>query len=173
MWLKRRTPQNIVIGGAAGAFPPVIGWAAVTGGRLAGRWCCSRIVFFWTPPHFWSLALFAHGDYQRAGVPMLPVVAGARETRRQMLLYTLVLWPLSLAPALLACDRLDLRRSRRVVLSALFTLLAVPRPARSTDRRAAPADVRLLDPLSVPAVLLMALDRAPGLVSGLAPVFGA
>ena len=98
MWLKRRTPQNIVIGGAAGAFPPVIGWAAVTGSVDLVPLILFAIVFFWTPPHFWSLALFASGDYARAGVPMLPVVAGARETRRQILIYTVLLLPISLAP---------------------------------------------------------------------------
>jgi heme o synthase len=97
-WLKRRTPQNIVIGGAAGAFPPVIGWAAVTGSVDLIPLVLFAIVFIWTPPHFWSLALWANNDYRRAGVPMLPVVAGAKETRRQILLYTLVLVPLSLVP---------------------------------------------------------------------------
>ncbi len=97
-WLKRRTPQNIVIGGAAGAFPPVIGWAAVTGSVDLIPLVLFAIVFIWTPPHFWSLALWANDDYRRAGVPMLPVVAGAKETRRQILLYTLVLVPLSLVP---------------------------------------------------------------------------
>jgi heme o synthase len=101
MWLKRRTPQNIVIGGAAGAFPPVIGWAAVTGSVDLVPLILFAIVFVWTPPHFWSLALFANADYRRAGVPMLPVVAGARATRRQIVLYTLVLVPLSLAPWLI------------------------------------------------------------------------
>jgi protoheme IX farnesyltransferase len=101
IWLKRRTPQNIVIGGAAGAFPPVIGWAAVTGSVDLIPLMLFAIVFFWTPPHFWSLALFANSDYQRAGVPMLPVVAGAKETRRQIVIYTLLLVPLSLAPWLL------------------------------------------------------------------------
>ena len=98
IWLKRRTPQNIVIGGAAGAFPPVIGWAAVTGSVDLVPLVLFGIVFIWTPPHFWSLALWANDDYRRAGVPMLPVVAGARETRRQIMLYTLVLVPLSLVP---------------------------------------------------------------------------
>ena len=98
IWLKRRTPQNIVIGGAAGAFPPVIGWAAVTGSVDVIPLILFAIVFFWTPPHFWSLALFAHEDYARAGVPMLPVVAGAKETRRQILIYTLILLPTSLMP---------------------------------------------------------------------------
>ena len=98
VWLKRRTPQNIVIGGAAGAFPPVIGWAAVTGDITPVPLVLFAIVFFWTPPHFWALSLWAHADYEKAGVPMLPVVAGPRETRRQILLYTLLLAPLGLAP---------------------------------------------------------------------------
>jgi protoheme IX farnesyltransferase len=98
MWLKRRTPQNIVIGGAAGAFPPIIGWAAVTGSVDLVPLILFGIVFIWTPPHFWSLALWANDDYRRANVPMLPVVAGAKETRRQIGLYTLVLVPLSMVP---------------------------------------------------------------------------
>ena len=98
MWLKRRTPQNIVIGGAAGAFPPLIGWAAVTGSVDILPLLLFGIVFFWTPPHFWSLALYACKDYGRAGVPMLPNVAGARETRRQIFWYTLVLAVVSVLP---------------------------------------------------------------------------
>jgi heme o synthase len=101
IWLKRRTPQNIVIGGAAGAFPAVIGWAAVTGSVDLVPLVLFAIVFFWTPPHFWSLALFANADYQRAGVPMLPVVAGAKATRRHIVAYTLLLVPLSLTPWLM------------------------------------------------------------------------
>jgi protoheme IX farnesyltransferase len=101
MWLKRRTPQNIVIGGAAGAFPPVIGWAAVTGSVDLIPLVLFAIIFIWTPPHFWSLALFANDDYRRAGVPMLPVVAGAKTTRHQIVIYTLLLVPLTLAPWLL------------------------------------------------------------------------
>ena len=101
MWLKRRTPQNIVIGGAAGAFPAVIGWAAVTGSVSAMPILLFAVVFLWTPPHFWSLALYACKDYQRAGVPMLPVTAGARVTRWNVLAYTLVLAPVALAPWLL------------------------------------------------------------------------
>lgn len=101
MWLKRRTPQNIVIGGAAGAFPPMIGWAAVTGDVSAVGVALFLLVFLWTPPHFWALALYRSDDYRRAGVPMLPVVAGPRETKRQMLIYTLVLVPVALAPTLL------------------------------------------------------------------------
>ena len=98
VWLKRRTPQNIVIGGAAGAFPPLVGWAAVTGSVSLVPLLLFAIVFFWTPPHFWSLALFANSDYARAGVPMLPVVAGARKTRQQIMLYSLLLVPMSLLP---------------------------------------------------------------------------
>ncbi|MDD3020951.1 MAG: heme o synthase [Alphaproteobacteria bacterium] len=98
MWLKRRTPQNIVIGGAAGAFPPMIGWAIVTGDVTAQSLLLFLIIFFWTPPHFWALALFANADYQKAGIPMLPVVSGARVTKWQMLAYTLILLPLSVLP---------------------------------------------------------------------------
>jgi protoheme IX farnesyltransferase len=98
MWLKRRTPQNIVIGGAAGAFPPMIGWAAASGQIGWGAIALFAIIFFWTPPHFWALALYRAEEYAKAGVPMLPVVAGARETKRQMLLYALVLMPVAAAP---------------------------------------------------------------------------
>jgi protoheme IX farnesyltransferase len=101
MALKRRTPQNIVIGGAAGAFPPVIGWAAMSGHVGWPALVLFALIFFWTPPHFWALALYRSDDYAAAGIPMLPVVAGARATRRQILLYTLVLWPVALAPTLL------------------------------------------------------------------------
>jgi protoheme IX farnesyltransferase len=101
VWLKRSTPQNIVIGGAAGALPPMIGWAAVTGGVAAEPLVLFLIVFLWTPPHFWALSLYRADDYARAGVPMLPVVAGATETRRQILRYTLVLAPVGAMPWLL------------------------------------------------------------------------
>jgi len=101
IWLKRRTPQNIVIGGAAGAFPPMIGWAAATGDVSAVGIALFLLIFLWTPPHFWALSLYRSDDYRRAGVPMLPVVAGARATKRQMLAYTLVLLPVALAPTLL------------------------------------------------------------------------
>ena len=99
MWLKRSTPQNIVIGGAAGAFPPMIGWAAVTGDLTVLPVVLFAIVFFWTPPHFWSLSLYACKDYGRAGIPMLPVVKGARHTRWQIFIYTLVLLSISLIPS--------------------------------------------------------------------------
>jgi heme o synthase len=101
IWLKRRTPQNIVIGGAAGALPPVIGWTAASGGLAVELLVLFLIVFLWTPPHFWALSLYRADDYARAGVPMLPVVAGAAETRRQILYYTLVLAPVGVAPWLL------------------------------------------------------------------------
>ena len=98
MWLKRRTPQNIVIGGAAGAFPPMIGWAAVTGDIALGGVLLFLIIFFWTPPHFWALALYRSDDYARAGIPMLPVIAGRDETRKQILVYSLIVAPLGVAP---------------------------------------------------------------------------
>jgi heme o synthase len=101
LWLKRRTPQNIVIGGLAGALPPAIGWAAVTGSLSLAPLVLVAITFMWTPPHFWALALFRSDDYARAGVPMMPVVRGKPATRRQILAYTLLLIPLGLTPALI------------------------------------------------------------------------
>jgi heme o synthase len=101
IWLKRTTPQNIVIGGAAGALPPMIGWAAATGSLAVEPILLFLIIFLWTPPHFWALSLYRSEDYARAGIPMLPVVAGEQETRRQILLYTLILAPLGVAPWLL------------------------------------------------------------------------
>ncbi len=98
MWLKRRTPQNIVIGGAAGAFPPVVGWVAVSGDVSLEPLLLFLVIFLWTPPHFWALALYRCGDYARAGIPMMPNVAGAESTRRQMLAYTLILWPAAAGP---------------------------------------------------------------------------
>ncbi|WP_420403178.1 heme o synthase [Nisaea sp.] len=98
MWLKRRTPQNIVIGGASGALPPVIGWAAVTGDVSLLPVVMFLIIFMWTPPHFWALSLYRSGDYEAAGVPMLPVVSGRRETQKQILIYTLLLVPVTLLP---------------------------------------------------------------------------
>ena len=105
-WLKPRTPQNIVIGGAAGAFPPLIGWVAVTGELAVLPVLLFMLIFLWTPPHFWALALFMKSDYATAGIPMLPVVAGERTTRHQILLYSLVMtvgavapWPLGLTGA--------------------------------------------------------------------------
>jgi protoheme IX farnesyltransferase len=124
MWLKRRTPQNIVIGGAAGAFPPMIGWAAVTGDVSALPIALFCLVFFWTPPHFWALALYRSGDYERAGVPMMPVVAGPRSTKWQMLAYTLLLVPFAIAPWLLGGAG-PVYLATALVLSGLFVLLSV------------------------------------------------
>ena len=101
MWLKRSTPQNIVIGGAAGAFPPMVGWAAVTGSVSVESIALFMLIFMWTPPHFWALSLFRCGEYAKAGVPMLPVVAGQDETRKQILIYSVLLVPTALAPTFL------------------------------------------------------------------------
>jgi heme o synthase len=101
MWLKRRTPQNIVIGGAAGAFPPMIGWAAATGSVSVEALLLFLVIFVWTPPHFWALSLYRADDYAKAGIPMLPVVAGLDETRRQIVLYSVLLLPVGVSPWLL------------------------------------------------------------------------
>jgi protoheme IX farnesyltransferase len=135
IWLKRRTPQNIVIGGAAGAFPPLVGWAAATGEIGLPALALFALIFFWTPPHFWALALYRCGDYARAGVPMLPVVAGPDATKRQMLLYTVLLWPLALAPTLLGVTGW-LYGGAALALSALFTGMAV-RVLRDRGERSA------------------------------------
>ena len=119
MWLKRRTPQNIVIGGAAGAFPPIIGWVAATGSLDVLPVLMFAIVFFWTPPHFWALSLYASADYERAGVPMLPVVAGARSTRWHVLVYTVILVAASLSPWLLGYTGL-LYGIAAVILGGIF-----------------------------------------------------
>jgi protoheme IX farnesyltransferase len=131
VWLKRRTPQNIVIGGAAGAFPPLIGWAAATGRIELLPLLLFALVFLWTPPHFWALSLFVRSDYANAGVPMLPVVAGARVTRMQVLLYTLPMvaaaiapWPLGLAGPFYGVSA--------VILNGIFLVLAAF-VARSTE----------------------------------------
>lgn len=138
IWLKRRTPQNIVIGGAAGAFPPLIGWAAATGDLATLPILLFLLIFLWTPPHFWALALFVKIDYANAGVPMLPVVSGERTTRTQIGLYTLPMvaaaiapWPLGLTGALYGWAS--------VALNAVFLLFV----AQVTFRTAAPGDAML------------------------------
>ena len=147
MWLKRRTPQNIVIGGAAGAFPPMIGWAAVTGGVSIESVLMFLIIFMWTPPHFWALALYRCRDYERVGVPMLPVVAGPEETRRQIVLYSLVLVPLAIMPVFIglghACYAVTSVVARRG--------LPVPRlaVARITEGREADTAARQLFAFSI------------------------
>ena len=97
VWLKRRTPQNIVIGGGSGALPPMIGWAAVSGNVSLDSFLLFAIIFMWTPPHFWALALYSSGDYEKAGIPMMPAVLGIAETKKLMLVYTILLWPLTIS----------------------------------------------------------------------------
>jgi protoheme IX farnesyltransferase len=124
MWLKRRTPQNIVIGGAAGAFPPMIGWAAVTGSVTIESILLFLIIFMWTPPHFWALALYRCRDYERVGVPMLPVVAGRLETRRQIVIYSAILVPLALLPSVIGFGGV-LYGGTAIVFGAVFMGLAL------------------------------------------------
>jgi len=149
--LKRRTPQNIVIGGAAGAFPPVIGWAAASGQAPWPAWLLFLIIFLWTPPHSWALALYSAGDYARAGIPMMPVARGARSTRLQIWLYSLVFVPVAVAPAFTGLGgRLYLAVS--AVGGAAFLALAFrlwrsragdqPDKAEAVGREAALYDVR-------------------------------
>ena len=124
MWLKRRTPQNIVIGGAAGAFPPMIGWSAVTGDVGLASIALFLIIFMWTPPHFWALALFRAGEYARAGVPMLPVVAGTRATKLHILAYSALLVPVGTLPSFLGVTGL-VYAATSVVLGLVFLAGAV------------------------------------------------
>ena len=135
MWLKRRTPQNIVIGGAAGALPPVVGWAAVTGDVGLFALVLFAIIFVWTPPHFWALSLYRAGDYAKAGVPMLPVVSGVQHTKRQILAYSLVLFPVALSPALLGYASL-FYGACAAVLGGLFLIAALRLMRRKSDRPA-------------------------------------
>jgi protoheme IX farnesyltransferase len=123
MWLKRTTPQNIVIGGAAGAVPPMIGWAAATGSVSLESFILFLIIFVWTPPHFWALALLRTGDYAKAGVPMLPVVSGADATRFQILLYSIILAPLGMLPAIVGLGG-TLYMVAASVLGSLFVVMA-------------------------------------------------
>ncbi|WP_417675922.1 heme o synthase [Roseibium sp.] len=123
MWLKRSTPQNIVIGGAAGAFPPMIGWASVTGNVSLESLILFLIIFMWTPPHFWALALFKSGDYRAAGIPMMPVVAGESSTRTQILAYAVILAPIVVSPYLLGFAS-PVYGAVSSVLSAVFVALA-------------------------------------------------
>ena len=131
VWLKRTSPQNIVIGGAAGAFPPLVGWAAMTDHLDLGALYLFAIIFFWTPPHFWALALNKQRDYGAAGVPMMPNVHGVPETKRQMLLYTLMLIPLTIMPALLGVTGISLRTGGRAAGRAVPAALPA-HPARRT-----------------------------------------
>ena len=137
MWLKRQTPQNIVIGGAAGALPPVIGWAAATGGISPEPLILFLIIFLWTPPHFWALALNRGDEYARAGVPMLPVVAGRAATTRQILIYSALLAPISVLPCLLGFAG-PIYGATALVCGGIFVALAIQLHRSSqVDRKAA------------------------------------
>ncbi len=135
MWLKRSTPQNIVIGGAAGAVPPLVGWAAVTGHLDPAAWYLFAIVFYWTPPHFWALSLLMKKEYERVGVPMMPVVHGEKETRRQILLYTGLLVVLTMLPVLFGFFG-AIYAAFALGLGGWFLVLAV-RLQRRADRQSA------------------------------------
>ncbi len=163
MWLKRRTPQNIVIGGAAGAFPPMIGWAAVTGDVSLASVVLFLLIFFWTPPHFWALALYRAKDYARAGVPMLPVVAGRKATENHIILYTLVLLPIAVAPTVLGVTGW-LYGGAAVLLGLLFTLsaLAIKRGGDSAARRTFGFSILYLFLLFA----LLIVDRQPFILGG-------
>jgi heme o synthase len=124
VWLKRSTPQNIVIGGAAGALPPVVGWAAASGATPLNAWLLFLIIFMWTPPHFWALSLYTSGDYAKAGVPMMPVVRGAPSTRRQIFFYSLLLAPLGVLPVFTGLGHL-LYAGVSIGGGLMFLLLAV------------------------------------------------
>ena len=134
MWLKRSTPQNIVIGGAAGAFPPMIGWASVTGGIDINSIALFLIIFMWTPPHFWALALFRCGDYAKVGGPMMPVVAGEAATKKQMLIYTILLLPITLVPV--ANGLLGVFYGVTAVLTGLWFLRHAVRVLRNAEEKA-------------------------------------
>jgi protoheme IX farnesyltransferase len=151
LMLKRRTPQNIVIGGAAGAFPPVIGWAAATGEAPWQAWLLFLIIFLWTPPHSWALALYSTGDYAKAGIPMMPVARGAKSTRLQILIYSLVFVPVAITPGLTGLGG-PIYLAVSVAGGLLFLALAVrlwrsragdqPDKAEAVGREAALYDVR-------------------------------
>ena len=132
IWLKPRTPQNIVIGGGSGAFPPMIGWVAATGHITLMPVVLFAIIFMWTPPHFWSLALFVQSDYAKVGIPMMPVVAGEKSTRRQILAYTVLLLPLSMVPWWIGGTGM-IYGIAAGVLSALFLFCAAPVGLRQRD----------------------------------------
>jgi len=135
MWLKRSTPQNIVIGGAAGAVPPLVGWAAVAGHLDPAAWYLFAIVFYWTPPHFWALSLLMKNEYARVGVPMMPVVHGETETRRQIVLYTCLLVVLTMLPVAFGYFG-AIYAAAALLLGGAFLTLAV-RLQRRADRKSA------------------------------------
>jgi heme o synthase len=158
LWLKPRTPQNIVLGGAAGAIPPLVGWAAATGELSAEALWPFAIVFFWTPPHFWALSLLIADDYARTGTPMLPVVRGEGATRKQILLYSLLLIAITIGPVLTGLFG-DIYLAAALILGAAFSGLAIAlllRPSRPAARRLYLSSLAYLALLFV----AMAIDRA-------------
>jgi len=174
IWLKRRTPQNIVIGGAAGAFPPMIGWAAVTGGVDLHSFILFALIFVWTPPHFWALALYRQIDYAKAKVPMLPVVAGKAATKRQILAYSLVLAPLGVLPALLGTAG-AVYGTVAAVSGLCFVLLALA-VLRSEDDSKGDRAARQLFGYSILYLFvlftLLIIDRAPGVLASAQGLYG-
>jgi protoheme IX farnesyltransferase len=166
MWLKRATPQNIVIGGAAGAFPPVIGWVAATGSIGIEPILLFLIVFFWTPPHFWALSLNRTEDYARARIPMLPVVAGAEETRRQILLYSLSLLPVGAAPWLLGYAD-AIYGATSLLAGGLMVALAWRLWVEGAGERAARSANRLFGYSILYLFVLFAVILIEGVVAGL------
>ncbi len=165
MWLKRRTPQNIVIGGAAGAFPPMIGWAAATGHVGWTAIVLFLIIFFWTPPHFWALSLYRCKDYEKAGVPMMSVTAGLASTKRQMLAYTLILFPVAILPYFLgAAGPIYLVGGAALGLMFIWSAIKVIRD--DTDRSAKKMFGFSILYLFALFGLLM-IDAGPGLIARL------
>ncbi len=166
MWLKRRTPQNIVIGGAAGALPPIIGWAAVTGTVSLESIVLFLIIFIWTPPHFWALALYRTRDYERAGIPMLPVTAGPDTTRSHILFYSLVLAPTGLAPVFIGMGGI-LYAVLATVLGVAFVALAIRVYTRRKGREAEQAAKKLFSFSILYLLLLFAVLLVEHVLDGL------
>lgn len=157
MLLKRRTPQNIVVGGAAGAFPPVIGWAAVTGAAPLDAWLLFAIIFFWTPPHFWALSLLAHKEYKKAGVPMLPVTHGAAATRNQIFAYTIFLAPLGVLPVFTGLGGVVYGATATLLGMAFLVLAWKVWRSDAGDAEAAPASLKRAKGLFVFSILYLFL----------------
>ena len=175
MWLKRTTPQNIVIGGAAGAVPPMIGWAAATGAVSLESFILFLIIFVWTPPHFWALALLRTGDYARAGVPMLPVVSGAEATRLQILIYSIILAPIGMLPAILGLGG-TLYMASAAILGSLFVVMALDCYQKREGEEAARAAKNLFAYSVLYLFLLFAVilvEHGFGVTGGTSPSFWA
>ena len=166
MWLKRRTPQNIVIGGAAGALPPMIGWAAVTGTVSLESIVLFLIIFIWTPPHFWALALYRSRDYERAGIPMLPVTAGPDTTRSHILIYSLLLAPTGLAPVFIGMGGI-LYAVLATMLGVAFVALAIRVYTRRKGRKAEQAAKKLFSFSILYLLLLFAVLLVEHVLGGL------